>query len=253
VPLIKSASKKALRKNIETELEAHPKNKDQGFAIAYSVQRQARKKRKMADGGAVDPAPEREPMALGGAVENSSDMKTHISQYNDEEIFAEVARRAQAAQSSESLGGDRTVQGNSSVSPSEGEDEAKDFHSFSEEHEDSDHRADIEEPYADGGVVNNPKLHEAYKTVAEHIMSKRKKFADGGMVDLDENAEESPNNEDDMSFEALKKENYDEESMTDLEEPEDSNEKGDDREDAKSDKKDRIEQMRKRAKAKRGA
>lgn len=46
MPLIKSASKKALKKNIEMEMEANPSPKDraQNLAIAYSVQKNARKK-----------------------------------------------------------------------------------------------------------------------------------------------------------------------------------------------------------------
>jgi hypothetical protein len=55
LPLIKSSGKKALQKNIKTEIEANPSKdkRDQDIAIAYSVQRQARKK-KMAKGGPVE-------------------------------------------------------------------------------------------------------------------------------------------------------------------------------------------------------
>ncbi len=43
MPLIKSKSKKALSKNIATEIRAG-KPKDQAVAIAYSVQRKSKKK-----------------------------------------------------------------------------------------------------------------------------------------------------------------------------------------------------------------
>lgn len=43
MPLVKSVSKKAFQKNVKAELNAG-KSKKQAFAIAYSVQRQARKK-----------------------------------------------------------------------------------------------------------------------------------------------------------------------------------------------------------------
>lgn len=43
MPLVKSASKKAFQKNVKEELNAG-KSKKQAVAIAYSVQRQARKK-----------------------------------------------------------------------------------------------------------------------------------------------------------------------------------------------------------------
>lgn len=52
MPLIRGSSKKALKKNIETEMEAHPDKKEQDLAIAYAVQR--RNAHKMAKGGMVD-------------------------------------------------------------------------------------------------------------------------------------------------------------------------------------------------------
>lgn len=55
MPLIHSPSKKALGKNIETEMKANPspEKRKQNIAIAYSVKRQAMKKKKMAEGGDV--------------------------------------------------------------------------------------------------------------------------------------------------------------------------------------------------------
>src|ERR1700685_1284216 len=53
MPLIKSAKKSAFKKNVETEMEAHPNKRKQDLAIAFSVQRQAKKK-KMAEGGKLD-------------------------------------------------------------------------------------------------------------------------------------------------------------------------------------------------------
>ena len=77
-----------------------------------------------------------------------------------------------------------------------------------------------------------------------------KKFAEGGEVDLALNAKEDKNDEDDDSFNALKKENYSEsDGLDDLHDPEDSNLIGDmiDKDDH-----DRVGEMRKRMKAKRG-
>lgn len=49
-------------------------------------------------------------------------------------------------------------------------------------------------------------------------------MAEGGQVDLSMNADEEPNNEDQMSFQALKKENYSEsEGLEQLDSPKDSN------------------------------
>lgn len=54
MPLIKSGSKQALKKNIETEMRANPSMKDrkQNLAIAYSVMKH--NKKKMAKGGMVE-------------------------------------------------------------------------------------------------------------------------------------------------------------------------------------------------------
>ena len=52
MPLIKSASKKAFKKNVEAEMNAHPGRNAQNLAIAYSMKRKAEKK-KMKGGGEV--------------------------------------------------------------------------------------------------------------------------------------------------------------------------------------------------------
>lgn len=76
-------------------------------------------------------------------------------------------------------------------------------------------------------------MDEDYPDISDAIM--RKRYAEGGQVDLASNAEESSNTEDDLSFEALKKENYSESAgLDDLDQPLDSNEKGDELSDADS-------------------
>lgn len=85
-------------------------------------------------------------------------------------------------------------------------------------------------------------------SIAEAILRK-KHYADGGEVDLDENAEESPNVMDELNYEALKKENYAEESaLEEASHPMDSNMKGHELEDEH----DHVEMMRRRIMAKRG-
>lgn len=60
------------------------------------------------------------------------------------------------------------------------------------------------------------------------IMNRRKMMAEGGMVDLSENADEEYNHADADNFAALKKENYSEsDGLDDLTSPMDSNEHGD--------------------------
>src|SRR6202453_1372790 len=83
MPLIHSKSKKALSKNIATEMRAHPDKRKQDIAIAYSVQRQARKKK--ASGGAVQSGSKDMNMAGGGGIQK----RYEISKEN---LFAEEHR-----------------------------------------------------------------------------------------------------------------------------------------------------------------
>lgn len=66
---------------------------------------------------------------------------------------------------------------------------------------------------------------ESPASIAEHIMKKRK-MAEGGEVDLQDNADEHLNEEDQLSFEAARKKTYFDDSQL-SDQPEDSNEHGD--------------------------
>ena len=77
---------------------------------------------------------------------------------------------------------------------------------------------------ADGGEVDEDEDED--ESVAQSIR-RRKKMADGGQVDLNNNSRESLNDEDDMSFEAGLKEQYDDSQISP--QPLDSNLKGDPR------------------------
>lgn len=95
---------------------------------------------------------------------------------------------------------------------------------------------------------------EHYESIADAILAKKRKakFADGGMVDLDENAEEAsanPNTYDDQNELAAMKENYDE-GMDGVIDPMDSNEHGDELSD--EDSHDMVDSIRKKYKAKKG-
>ena len=67
MPLIKSGSKRALQKNIATEMHAHPSDPKRDLAIAYSVKRK-NKKMKKASGGAVESGSRDMNYADGGKV-----------------------------------------------------------------------------------------------------------------------------------------------------------------------------------------
>jgi hypothetical protein len=72
------------------------------------------------------------------------------------------------------------------------------------------------------------------------------KMADGGEVDLERNSEEDANLEDQLSFNAIKKEQYDLSQLD--EQPEDSNEMGDEREKDSENKMDRVSAIRSKMK-----
>ncbi len=104
MPLIKKSSKKALEKNIKTEMDANPgkEHRAQDLAIAYSAQRAA-KKQGMAHGGIAKPAHEEhyasiadailksKKMADGGIVEDD-DMETpaSLSPFDDDNYEATI-------------------------------------------------------------------------------------------------------------------------------------------------------------------
>jgi hypothetical protein len=104
------------------------------------------------------------------------------------------------------------------------------------------------------------------KDFQESANKKPKKYAEGGDIhshdsiysddssqaDLSRNADEDANEEDQLSFNALRKENYNEsEGLAKLDSPRDSNEYGDDREDESENKHDKISAIRARMNMKR--
>lgn len=97
--------------------------------------------------------------------------------------------------------------------------------------------------FAKGGEVDSH-----YDSIADAIMRK-KKMADGGEVDINSNAEETPSTLspfDDDNSDAVLKELYDDDQIGP--QPEDSNEIGDEREDEESDKFDMVSAIRKKMK-----
>lgn len=107
---------------------------------------------------------------------------------------------------------------------------------------------------AHGGMMHEDEdMEESPKSVSEAIMRSRKKpkgYADGGEVDLDKNAEEMLAGEplEDLNEDAALKELYDDEQLD--EQPEDSNEQGDEREHEEEDLHDMVSSIRKRMKYK---
>lgn len=111
------------------------------------------------------------------------------------------------------------------------------------------------ERFAEGGEVREMEMQpepeadeEHHASVAAAIMARRKMYADGGMVDLDENATEEPNSFYDLNEHAALKENYDE-PLHDVSQPEDSNLKGDESEAMESDRHDMVKSIRRKMKS----
>lgn len=101
---------------------------------------------------------------------------------------------------------------------------------------------------AEGGMIDDEEMEDHDASISDAIMAKRRKaYAEGGEVDLDENAIEVPNGFLARNKEILK-ENYDE-GMDDLHDPEDSNEHGDAREADEENEDDMVSAMRRRMKA----
>jgi hypothetical protein len=96
---------------------------------------------------------------------------------------------------------------------------------------------DLAASHADGGILSHDSIYSD----------------DSDQADLSRNADEDANEEDQLSFNALRKENYSEtEGLDDLgDQPHDSNLKGDDKEDSEHDKHDMVESIRKKMKSKR--
>lgn len=121
---------------------------------------------------------------------------------------------------------------------------------------------------ADGGEVESPDIDvdemedERHSSIAAAIMAKRQKMADGGILshdsiysdesdqaDVSRNADEDANEEDQLSFNALRKENYSETpGLNQLDSPMDSNEHG---HELDSDKHDMVSRIRSKMKSRR--
>lgn len=99
--------------------------------------------------------------------------------------------------------------------------------------------------FAKGGMISDEEEMEHHDSIAAAIMAKRRRMAEGGMVDIDSNAEEQPNQMDKLNRAALK-ENYDSD-MDSIHEPMDSI--GDSREDETENKLDMVSAIRRKMKS----
>lgn len=263
MPLIQSSKKKALQENIKTEIKANPSEskRKQDLAIAYSVQRRNKKAKgglvradagrataghlMMAEGGEVRAGSER-PTADSGQVHECSEMCQDMTVRAHEMVRAGSGRatadsmEGNPAGTKPTIGGADRRGGSAPVSADQGERTNAPLVSGGRA---QSKRAASIRPTADndemgqtqmlamGGDVEGEDQDSHMGTLAEAIAERlhRKMMAMGGDVHddgLDEHSEEHGNTEDDLSYDALGKEQYDDDQLD--EQPRDSNEISDD-------------------------
>lgn len=250
MPLMQSKSKKAFSKNVEKEMDAGKPQK-QSLAIAYNVKRKNERK-KMATGGAITakdesrPMPDQEFNDSSDASMNRGKKSLGKSDWTDDTYsdqasrsFSKPQREMDTAFTSESEAkADNSYDSEEMDMEKESSSDPMDINGH--------HYGDIEDAkYAHGGDIE-----DHYDSIAEHVMAKmRAKYAEGGMVDLNANSEEAPNYAYMDNHDAYMKEQYDLDQLSS--QPEDSNEKGDEREEESENKHDLVDSVRKKMKAKR--
>lgn len=284
MPLIQSSKKKALQQNIKTEMDANP-GKDkmkQNLAISYAVQRKNRKAKgglvradagratadhlMLAEGGEVRAGSER-PTADSGQVHECSESCQDMTVRAHEMIRAGSVRpsadsgQGNPAGTSPTTGGADRRGGSAPVSADKGERTNAPLVSGGRA---QPKRAASSRPTADNDEMGQTQMlayggdvegedRDHMGSLAEAIADRihRKMMAQGGMAHddgLNENSEEKGNYEDDLSYDALGEEQFDDDQLS--EQPEDSNEKGDEEESDSEDKEDSsiISKIRSRSK-----
>lgn len=241
MPLMQGKSKKAFGENIKTEMEAGKPQK-QSLAIAFSVQRK-NKRKKMAKGGEVSASNEMRPMPDNKYNDSDETMRNRNQHALNEADWTGAPQDRQAAHDVSSPGNSKDARMAGSrpdAGPSRSAMEnPKDITANNEK------RANA---YAQGGMAD---ADDHYDSIADAILAKKRKakmMAEGGEVDLEANSEESPNEEDQMSFEANGKEQYDLDQLDS--QPMDSNEMGHDLPD--EDEHDMVSAIRKKMKLRKG-
>jgi len=267
-PLSQGKSKKSFEKNFKTELAAG-KPKDQSLAISYAVQR--KNKKKMAKGGPIQAGSEK-PTADSGETHACTYMCNNEKHYNDKGELVHAGSERPTADSHEEgvehaskphdadvelVRGDQ-MRPTADTEENYNDGESKEGHAMSKRAASSRPTADSDEygeteMLAEGGDVEGEdedthvgSLAEAIaKRLAKHLMAGGGKVHDDG---LDESSKEHGNFEDDLSFDALGEEQFDDDQLDS--QPSDSNEVGDEREHKSEDKEDNslIGKIRKRNK-----
>ncbi len=210
MPLFKGSSKKTISKNIETEMDSG-KPKKQSIAIAYNMA----KRSKMARGGSIgrEHIHDDACMAEGGSCYAKGGLIDSLGSKEAPTMKLPPTPKGEGAFSDRDLSRKKRESG---------------LMESAYVTDDPDHELDDEFLEKDADKSGrSPDMSEPHDMISK-IMHRRK-MAEGGKVDLSENADEEYNHADEDNMGALKKENYSEsDGLDDLTSPMDSNEHGDD-------------------------
>lgn len=213
MPLIKGSGKKAFSENVKKEMDAGKPQK-QSLAIAFATKRRAAKK--MAKGGDITANEER--MTNVDEAKDSLDeamMKQHEMSQDELDARKERMSGIDAARDEREMRMMKYARG--------GEIDLRDekMSSIDDAMDDRELEMTDSKPLRHAG-----ELTANEETIAD-ILRSRKKYAEGGRVDIQENGDEDLNNEDQLSYEAARKKTYYDDSQLD-DQPMDSNEHSDD-------------------------
>lgn len=185
---------------------------------------ETRKKGSFARGGVIDQEPAREDKGWGAVIVKAEGGE--VSPPSEEEIdhaasiaAGIMAKRRMMAEGGDIFSGKQRNDFETGVH--------KTAHSIDPERGRSVAGINAEGHYETGSNINKRAARKEHRKVLNESqnMPKPKLYAEGGAVDLSENADEEPNHADEYNFEALKKENYSEsEGLDALDSPDDSNE-----------------------------
>lgn len=292
MPLLSGKSKKAFEHNIKTEM-SHGKPQDQALAIAYSMKRKKKKMAKggeVNESAVTEQRPMPEETDKDASMVSRNDAKKPLvdSQWVGQPTVEQARKPSRTPLKHPKMVPSnvfstrlRDQEDDLMESASPGPYGAQPPQVLDEED------ADKQGPsvpalemkmMADGGMIDeedeSPEEEEEEiehaASIAAEIMARRHikdMYAEGGEIhshdsiysddsdqaDLSRNADEDANEEDQLSFNSLRKENYSEsEGLMQLDSPMDSNEHGDEREDAESDphEQDMISSIRRKMKSK---
>ena len=247
MPLVHGKSKKAFEKNVKVEESNTGKeHRAQNLAIAYSVQRKAKKK--MAAGGFVKDDQSKEESMKSESPAMKSLGSSSIHNFSKDDGSKKLDRKSLTQESMDT----ESEHSKPEAMDHEDDDRLLD-QSMAEEspemgHHYADHETDDQEK-SESIESESPPHDEHYASIADAIMAKAKskRFADGGMVDIEENEEPEYESEDEEN--GVEHASRFGEHMEDKSQPMDSNEHGDLLD---SDDHDMIDTIRRKIMAKRG-